>query len=174
MFSQTCLRCDTGTRCWVLDYRTHGEFTFISQLVGSQYRPLHILLHPRMQSTCCYRTFSSSNLQLSLGSWFESRSDHVHTMNDHHWSSYGTTPKPPPLNALSAVVLVHTWVQLLCSHLCKQTSPKGKTPEFQFKLNKHLSCENTLKESNGKKCSLKQYKTALSGQKGSVAEYATS
>lgn len=60
-----------------------GEFRFVSQVVASSYRPLHIystLPHARIQSMHEYGRFYSSNLQRTPGSVeIGSRSHHKQT-----------------------------------------------------------------------------------------------
>lgn len=52
-----------------------------------------------------------------------------YAINKPLWNSFGCRPKPPPLKGLSPVVSVHTRLQLLCSHLHKETAPRAKTAQ---------------------------------------------
>lgn len=108
---------------------TIGEFPLNSQLLASLYRSLHIystLPRSRIQSTHGYRTFFSSNLHTTPGSWFGWR------LNQSETNCCGIAPR----SGLGAVVLVCTWVWLPRSHVQKQTTLREKTNEV-------LRCEHS-------------------------------
>lgn len=112
-------KVNTEIRCCALDYRrTENLCSFHSYLF------------------VCPDLCTSTVLP---GGWFGSRLNHVNTINELDWSSCGTTPRPPPLQGFSVIVLLcNYWVHTLTN----ETHHGGKRTRVQ-----HRRCENTL---NGK------------------------
>lgn len=70
----------TGWRCCVLDYFC-SKFIFISWLVASLYRPLHIYSTLPLSEYKAFMAKGSFQLKRITCTWLESVSDHIHTIN---------------------------------------------------------------------------------------------
>lgn len=108
--------------------REHGEFMFVSQLAASPYRSLHVYLAASLD------TRQACNVPMVVGS------DHVHRINKPFWSSCGTVPRP------EAISVRLFWCAIVVFTSAQTNRTKRENKPVWFKLMKHGSCENSLRQ----------------------------